>query len=149
MTVGHHCNKIEACYNRIDWLLDYHFETSGLIYVAFSRRAESYRPRNPYRNRFDGNGMSLVGATPKAQRPSPRPREWEAATQILDDEAGSAGWEESGQKHVRRRCVTQISTGWGSSERVRRVTVPLVPNKSYLRLQANLRHDTLRMKRGR
>lgn len=46
----------------------------SFLFHVYARRAENYRPRNPYRDRFfDGNGnhIAIPGAIPMDQRPSP------------------------------------------------------------------------------
>lgn len=47
--------------------------------LKFLRRAENYRPRNQYRDRFfsaDGTQTTIPGAIPKDQRLSPLPRDF-------------------------------------------------------------------------
>lgn len=74
--------------------------TTSSVFVHY--RGENYRPRNPYRNRFDGKGMSIAGAVPKWQRPSPRPGV-SGAPKKLDDELWSELQEEVDEKPMRRR----------------------------------------------
>lgn len=67
-------------------------------------RAENYRPRNPYRNKFDGKGMSIAGAIPKAFRPSPRISDKEAEDREGKDHQQQ---EDEGHMGVRRRLVDE------------------------------------------